>query len=477
MKKILFFVFFSISHFSFGQNCNCDSLFTQTQKIVEDNYAGWFDKVNATNKKSYEDWTMNQYSSAKKISSDSLCAKQLQEWITFFEDKHLRIRYTKPRIAPTAAKEASQAIQILSTGLTEAQIRDYFSKSKSLDPIEGIYESSSYKLGVTQVEPNLFYATIITTSNENWNAGEVKLTIQKSGNSYEGTFYEGDKSDKTTHRVLLADNILDFDIIFFERIFPAPDTKRDLTEYEMSKDRYAPSLSFTENVAVWKFPSFENNAYEQTAYLLEKYSDTLETMPYWILDMSNNSGGDYSIGFQLLEYIYTQPLVFYNTEMRMSESNYDIWYNSFISNYYESLDSAGKAELDIRLDKMKANYGKMFNEDSAQTDTLAMDKVRPFPQKIALLINENTVSSGELFTMIARQSEKVAVMGTNSGGMMDYGNVVNYRTACSTIRVQLPTNRQLWLEEGFSVDKEGLKPDIYLEGENWIDQAIKRIRD
>lgn len=477
MKQILILGFFLISNLSFGQNCNCDSLFFQTQKIVEDNYAGWFDKVNETNRKPYEEWTANQLAVASKIDSDSLCAKQLQEWITFFEDKHLRIRYTKPRVMTAAANEPPQGIQILSTGLTEAQIREYFSKARTLDPIEGIYESSSYKLGVTQVEPNLFYATIITTANENWKAGEVKLTIQKMGDDYEGTFYEGDKSDKTIHKVLLADNILDFDIIFFEKTFPAPDTKRDLTEYEMSKDRYAPSLSFKENVAIWKFPSFENNAYEQTAYLLEKYKDTLETMPYWILDMSNNSGGDYSIGFQLLEYIYTQPLVFYNTEMRMTKSNYDIWYTSYISNYYESLDSAGKAKLDLRLDKMKANYGKMYNEDGALTDTVTMEKVKPFPQKIALLMNEKTVSSGELFTIIARQSEKVTVMGTNSGGMMDYGNVVNYRTDCSTIRVQLPSNRQLWLEEGFSVDKEGLIPAIYLEGDNWIDQAIKKVRE
>jgi len=36
---------------------------------------------------------------------------------------------------------------------------------------------------------------------------------------------------------------------------------------------------------------------------------------------------------------------------------------------------------------------------------------------------------------------------------------------------------QLWLDNNFSVDKEGLKPDIYLKENNWIDKAIKLIKE
>ena len=475
MKKLLLFIFLTCNSVIFGQNCNCDSLFTESQKIVEDNYAGWFDKVNSSNQLAYDEWTTQKYLQAQKITEDSLCSNQIKEWLSFFKDKHLRIRYNKPKSNSNDQLE-SKEIKILSTNFSESQIIDYLSTTKKLDPIEGIYESSSYKLGITQVEPNVFYATIITTQNENWKVGEVKLVIKKNGDNYEGTFYEGDKSDLSLHKVQLVDNLLDFDILFFEKILPAPSAKIDVTEYEMSKDRYAPSLSFRDSIAIWKFPSFENNSYEQTAYLLEKYKDTLKNIPYWVLDLTNNSGGDYSIGLQLLDYIYTDPLVFYNSEMRLTKSNYEIWYNSYISNYYENLDSIGKSKLDVRLNKMKANYGTMYNDGDKLTDTLKMEVIKPYPKKIALLINENTVSSGELFTMIARQSAKVKVMGANSGGMMDYGNIVNYKTICSTMRLQIPTDRQLWLETGFSVDKEGLKPNFYLAGENWVDQAINIIK-
>jgi hypothetical protein len=39
----------------------------------------------------------------------------------------------------------------------------------------------------------------------------------------------------------------------------------------------------------------------------------------------------------------------------------------------------------------------------------------------------------------------------------------------------MATQRLLWLDAGFSVDKEGLKPDICLAGKTWVEQAIKKI--
>ncbi|TDB68044.1 S41 family peptidase [Arundinibacter roseus] len=475
MKRtlILSLLFLSCT-ITYSQNCACDSLFFQTQKIVEDNYAGWFDKVTVNNKNAYTSWTNNQYLKVQNIKDDSTCAKVLQEWISFFTDKHLRIRYNKPKVY-TNKVEKNKTIDILTTYLTESEIKSYISTTKNIDPIEGIYESSSYTLGITQAKENLYYATILATANENWKVGEVKLVIQKMGDTYTGSFYEGDKSDISTHEVKVVHNILDFDIIFFEKKFPEPQVKLDLTEYEMSKDRYAPSLKINTDVAIWKFPSFENNSYEQTQFLLKKYKKELESIPYWIVDLSNNTGGDYSIGMQVIEYIYSKPIQIYNAEMRMTETNFTKWYQ-YIADYYEQADSLTKSKLDERLNKMKASYGKMFNNDGTLFDTLKIDKVKPFPKKVALLINQNTVSSGEFFTLAARQSDKVVVMGTNSGGMIDYGNIVNYATTCSTIRVQLPTNRNLWLDTGFSVDKEGIKPDIYLQGDNWEDQAIQFIK-
>ena len=352
----------------------------------------------------------------------------------------------------------------------------YFKKTKSLDPIEGIYTHPSYQLAITKIKPNLFYATILSTKNENWKPGEVKLTITKKGEEYLGTFYEGDKSNFSIHKVKLVGNILDFDIIFFEKLMPNVKNQLDLTEYEISKDKDAPSLQFIDNVAIWKFPTFYSNSEEQTAYLLNKYKEKLENITYWIIDLRDNYVGNYKIVWQLINYIYTRPIIKYNAEKRMTKQNIEMWFSSFVQEYYEQADEKTKKEIEDELDKMRNNIGKMYNESSQQYETLTIDNTFANPKKIALLINENTVSSGELFTMLARQSDKVVVMGTNTGGMMDYGNVLRYKTQCSSIRVQVPMDKMLWLETGFSVDKEGLKPDIYLQENNWIEQAINILK-
>lgn len=458
-----------------AQNCQCDSLFLQTQKIVEDNYAGWFDRLNSGTYANYKAWTKKQYHVAKTIQSDSLCAKQLQVWIAYFEDRHLQIKYQRAIITDPIYQSKNE-ILILKGALNKEQINHYLKTNKTLDPIEGIYENDSYTLGMVEVEPNLFHAIIMHTENENWNIGEVKLSVRKTGDAYEGTFYEGDKSDMSTHKVQLVDNILDFDIVFFEKAFPVPTIKRDMVAYEVSKDIYAPSLKFIEDVAVWKFPSFENNTYQQTKFLLNKYKEKLATIPYWILDLSDNSGGDYRVGMQLFSYIYTKPIIQYRSEMRMTESNLERWYQEFIASYYENTDNETQKKLDVRMDLMKANYGKMYNEKGTMCDTLVLDTIKPFPQKIALLINNQTVSSGELFTILARQSDKVTVMGEKSGGMIDYANIVNYKTSCSSIKIQLPLSRQLWLDNGISIDKDKITPEVYLKGDDWSSQAINLLR-
>ena len=477
MNRLLaFLIFTNLTTQLFAQSCKCDSLFLQTQKIVETNYAGWFDKVNKTNKEEYDNWTKMYFEQSKNISTDSVCAKTLQSWITFFKDKHLRIKFTQPKQNQQTSKKSNEP-EILKTNLSEKQIEEYLAKQKKLDPIEGIYKSSSYKLGITRAKANLFYATIISTSNSNWKPGEVKLTIKKVNNSYRGSFYEGDKSDQSDHAVKLVDNILDFDIVFFEKISSTLKRKLDIIEYEMSKDKYAPSLTFKNNdLAIFTFPGFENNSSEQLEYLLKKYSSQLEKTPFFIIDLRNNSGGDYSIGMQLLKYFYSKPIIQYNREMRMTTENFDMWFNSYVKDTYDGLDEKNKKKYDEYFDKMKANYGKLYNPDGKMTDTTIIETTLINPKKIAVLIDSNTVSSGELFTMLIRQSDKVTVFGTNSGGMMDYGNIVWYKTNYPAIRVQLPMDRELWLDTGYSVDKEGLKPDIYLTGNNWIEKVYKTLK-
>ena len=158
---------------SFAQNCNCDSVFIKSKQLVEENYAGWFDKITEKNRPDYIIWSEKKFNEIKGVTNDSICAKQLQNWISYFNDKHLRIQFTKPKSNTTQSK--TSALKILTHNLSVDEANDYFMKTKSPDPIEGIYSHPSYQLAITKIKPNLFYATILSTTNENWKPNEEKF--------------------------------------------------------------------------------------------------------------------------------------------------------------------------------------------------------------------------------------------------------------------------------------------------------------
>ncbi len=112
----------------------------------------------------------------------------------------------------------------------------------------------------------------------------------------------------------------------------------------------------------------------------------------------------------------------------------------------------------------------VFSPSKNAAESITFETVKQFPRKVAILINRDTVSSGELFVLMARQSRKVTVYGENSAGMIDYGDVLSYETVSPSIKPGVPFTRFNWLDEGVSVDKQGLLPDRIIpeKVKNWI---------
>lgn len=479
MKSFYTFLFIVIYATSNAQNCNCDSIFYSVKNTVEKNYAGYFDKVNYQTQNEYEVWTKNSIEKLSYIKSDSLCYVETKKWLTFYKDKHIQLKFISPKKAIKSDSKQTKEIEILQLNISEIQFEKYLKSNVKKDIVEGIWENNNYKLAVKKVQPNLFYATILVSKNSNWKVGEVKMVIEKKDYNYTGTFYSGDKTETSNHPVKVVDNILDFDIIYFENKNSASKVIRNLVEYEIQQDKQAPKLNFiNSDLAVFSFPNFYGNSYEQLEFLLKLHKDKLEKTPYWIIDLQENNGGDYSVGKQLLPYLYTKPIVDYNSKMRITKSNIQLWFDTYLQEYYNNLTKEKQEALDLEIKDLLQNHNNEIYDDKPVSTILKFDSHMSFPKKVGIVINKNTLSSGELFTMLARQSDKVIVYGENSTGMMDYGNLVTYKTPCKVINLRIPINRQNWLDEGFSVDKEGLKPDVYLtkSNENWIDYVYSQLK-
>ncbi|MFZ1498052.1 MAG: S41 family peptidase, partial [Saprospiraceae bacterium] len=461
-RLILFLLFFNVHTIAFGQNCKCDSTFQIVIYHIETNYAGWFDKIKHFDKTEFLEMTNQVALNTKAISIDSLCYKEIKKYVSYFQDGHLHLNLRRPELHTT---NNNKPIVIEKTEMSETEMLVYFKSIKQLDKVEGIWENDNYKIGIVKSKtiPNTFNGIIISSKNENWIAGEVKLYVEKNkSNSYKLKFINGDKTETIENNIVFFKNILDGKDLTLSRVYPISNDPISIDDYMLETDPSNPKLSFPKNdLAVWTFPNFYPQNMDVVKILLEKHKAKLETTKKWIIDLRGNEGGDVRVGNLLLPFLYTKPIVWSNEFSRLTEDNFNKWYNTYVKDYYETLSKEEQQQLDSVFAVTKTHFGQFGNWDNENkiADTITFEMKMKVPEKIVLLIDKNTFSSGELFTILARQSDKVIVMGEKSAGSIDYGNILTYKTNCSDISLSLPSSRNNWLDQGFSVDRDKVQPD------------------
>lgn len=96
MKNLILFIcLFQIAILSKGQNCSCTENFRFLVTTIENDYAGFNDKVNESNKVSYNERTESFRLKAKETNSTFRCTMLLNKWLEYFHDNHLSIEVTK----------------------------------------------------------------------------------------------------------------------------------------------------------------------------------------------------------------------------------------------------------------------------------------------------------------------------------------------------------------------------------------------
>lgn len=107
--------------------------------------------------------------------------------------------------------------------------------------------------------------------------------------------------------------------------------------------------------------------------------------------------------------------------------------------------------------------------------TYSPDTFYAQPKKVAILIGENTVSSGETFVLNSKQSSKVILYGQNTAGIIDGFNGLEMDLSCFNIR--FPSGvRTIDVAEN-PIDPYGIAPDVYLDKSvDALDFALKHLR-
>jgi C-terminal processing protease CtpA/Prc len=88
--------------------------------------------------------------------------------------------------------------------------------------------------------------------------------------------------------------------------------------------------------------------------------------------------------------------------------------------------------------------------------------VYPYPENIAIIINDGCGSTTEQFLLAARQSKKVKFYGTTTKGVLDFSNMKSVNSPCQHYRLNFCVTKSLRIPEN-AIDGKGIEPDYYLD--------------
>ncbi|MBI3792174.1 MAG: hypothetical protein HY275_15025 [Gemmatimonadetes bacterium] len=210
-----------------------------------------------------------------------------------------------------------------------------------------------------------------------------------------------------------------------------------------------------DSTAILTIPSFGANVKRVLDSLVAAEWPRLTARPYAIIDVRANGGGGVSSYAALLPLLYTAPFAPDRFETRSAEVNI-----AGLRAFAETpgLPAALRRAMLQLVDSMVAHPGQFVRTEP--DSMLRFDGVHPLPRRVAVLVDRACVSACELFVLDARASAKVAVVGrTNTGGVLDYGNLRPVDLPSGRRRLFVPMARSRRLPAR-PFDVVGIAPDV-----------------
>lgn len=214
---------------------------------------------------------------------------------------------------------------------------------------------------------------------------------------------------------------------------------------------------------------FNQREVDKLDSLLRANATLLAKTPNLILDLRGNGGGNTSTSDEMIKLIYTNPVVYPAWDYRSSPE--------FIESTAKNLDSYRKdtvanayfyQKYKRLLAGLKANPGGMVRDGDDLVRTADVS-ASANPQHIAFLIDKGCGSATEFFVFEGKQSKKVTLFGSNTHGVMDYGEDQNVDLCDGTFNLAVPWGRNGWTRQ-YRIDNIGFTPDVKIPAteKDWI---------
>ena len=453
IKHLLIAVLFCLSTANlFAQDCSCTQNFEFAARKLEVNYSGFRDKVNDQTRTAYNEHTRRFREHAAQTTSDTACFNLIYRWTKFFNDQHVQMDYFAPQESPETVRAQYANTENIPTN--EAEVRAYLDATDR-GPLEGIWEmeGGNYRVALLprKGQNRVFAGIILRADSVYWMPGQIKFELTQTGQgTYDARFFMRDHSERSAQTTLVGHFLQMDQLSTWQKVYPGTG------ELVQPGKKHVFSLSqLDDQTVLLVVPTMNDKVRRELDSLIKAEKKLLESTPNWIIDCRNNGGGSDITYSPLLPYLYTKQVKLHNMQLWATADNADKF--EILS---KDMDFPKKYRRQFakQARKMNRHLGEWVGKKGSRTNK--RKKATPMPRKVAILINGNCASSCEQFILFAEQSDKVVLVGDNTGGVLDYGNLHNLTFPCYKWQLWYPTSRSNRVAEGKGIDNIGIAPAV-----------------
>ena len=447
-----------------AQTCPCEKEFLHIKNIVENNFAGFPDRIKALSKATYQKKADELLQLTRNKFAYDNCPLIISRYLDIFKSNHLGFSLDLDYSKTDTDFVNHRPIFTI----TEEKI----AALKQSTSWEGIYyfiHDSSMKIAVIKDPTPLhdYIGVTLESTRPTWKKGMIKWEGKLVNDSLlRGLLYMRNHRPKFEYFNLWEDNNrLGGD--WQREGAPVKEYTRFASTGEQFPTIHAKSL--TPNTFYIKMGSFNPRYKRVIDSILKTNEQLLNTTPNLVLDLRDNGGGTDACWEGLIPWLYTQPIKMIGA---------DIWATATtISRYKKGIEDKSLPKemvdnINRQIAAMEKEKGKWMKHDDDRIDSSFRPK--PFPRKIVVLINRWCGSATEEFLLAARQSTKVILAGENTVGNLDYSNIVTIPFSCYPYTLVYATTRSRRLDIHQGIDNIGIAPTYHLaEKDDWIKEALK----
>jgi hypothetical protein len=459
-----------------NQATGCEAQLEWAADWAKRNYSGYEDKAGARPRE-YDSLMTVLRGDARTAASDEDCNPILGRWVAFFRDGHLG--FGRPRAAAVSqqSSETPEAIRARFADwpridIDEATLLAQLSQRPTLDPLEGIWESAdgSYRVGVVSDGSGELPMTILRADSIWWTPGQVKARLRRDGEEYDTRFYMRDHSEQVWRGAVLA-NVLRFgNGSTWIRDWPRSEGELSPAAYRATLNTRFHARELERGTVLVQLPTF--NDPRRIDSLFQAEGKLIRGARRLIVDVRGNGGGsDYNFRM-LVPLLYTGPVKMISSMVLVTEDN---------NRANEALiaDTTWPAGQRARMRETLERVNRAGTRWYVYPDRYHhQQRVLTNPRRVAVIADSRCASSCEQFLLLAKRSRKTRIYGSNSAGIIDYGNVRRADMPGTTLTLWHPTTRTKRIDVGQGVDGVGIPPHeaIPLDEADPIGWVLRRMK-